>query len=217
MNSFQQKLEKINVPLDIKHFHEPDRDIVTWANKDLPKDIISIVVFSLTVFAVPIILTVILRVALFELLLQVLELGLLRFFREFPLQTLVVGILMFVWLGAVYLVVGMFRCLFWVEAVVISDRYIVLSRKGFWSPKEKRFRKEDVEFIGYGRYDPWNEGQLRISLDVVYQYKLLGLLPGIQSEELATFLRKKEKYQLFLYLQTVLKKRDWPTLDGKRN
>jgi len=187
MNSFQQNLEKVKVPLGIKYSHEPDKDVVKWANKDLPKDIISIVVFSLTVFAAPIILTGIFRVFLFEFLFQVLALGIPRLLREFPLQTLVAGILIFVWLGAVFLVLVIFRCLFWVETVIISDRYIVLSRKGFWSPKEKHFRKEDVKLIGYGRYDPWNEGELRISLNIVYQYKLLGFLPGIQSEELATF------------------------------
>jgi hypothetical protein len=210
MYPFQQNLETVNVPLGIKHSHEPDKDVVTWANKDLPKDIISIVVFFFVVFAVPIVLTGLFRLFLFEVLAK----GILRVFLEFSIQTLVLGILIFVWLGAVFLALVIFRCLFWVETVVISDRYIVVSRNGFWSPKEKRFRKEDVKLIGYGRYDPWNEGQLRISINIVYQHKLLGVLPGIQSEELATFLRKKEKYQLFLYLQTVLNKRGWPTLDG---
>lgn len=195
MNSSSHNLGKPKLPSGIVHYHEPDTDVVTWSNQDLPIHILSFVLWPTGLFLIPIFLTWLLRQDFVEAL----------------------PILAPAWLIALFLATLIFRRYFWKEMVVISDRSITLTRTGFFAPKEKRFQKENVLRISYEKYDPWRGGEILYSLNIVYRHKLLGVIPGIETEQLAFLARKRELYQLFLYLQIILEERGWRTMDERQS
>ena len=183
------KNKGITKPPNITHYSELDTDVVIWSNKDLPIDILSFIVWPLALFVLPLFCT-------------------WWLIQDF------VSVLILVWPLPIFLAILIFRTCLWQETVVISDESITLSRTGFFAPKEKSFRKEDVIRISYERYADLDGRPSNYPLNIVYRYKLLNFLPYAQeTAQLAQLVRKKEMYQLFLCLQTILERRGWPTFD----
>ena len=120
MNPYFSEPQKAKLPPGVEHHSEPGADVIIWSNKDLLKNNPLFVIFPMIILAFPIFCT-----WLFS-------------------QDLVAALpfLTFVWLGALFLATLMVRRRFWQETLVISDRNITLSRKGFLYQKRSCCEKK---------------------------------------------------------------------------
>jgi len=108
------------------------------------------------------------------------------------------------------LVVGffaVFRSLTWTEGIKISNGYIIIKRSGAFAPKTIQFAKQQVTALSFQRFHG-GEQEILPSLNLMYKDSLLKVHVE-KRVQLAFWMRRKEKYQLFLILQTILKERDW--------
>ena len=176
MNSPSQSIEEAELPSGITHYHESDRDVVTWSNRDLPINRWYFFLWPTIVLIFPTFFTWSLRHDLAASL---------------PFLTIV-------WLIALFFVALIVRPYFWQETIMITDDDLVLSRAGFFAPKARFFTKENIKKISYDRYDDEGSGGIIYSLKVIYHQKVLNLLSTEHTEILAIFARTRELYQLFL-------------------
>lgn len=91
--------------------------------------------------------------------------------------------------------------------IEINDTYITIMHTGCNTPKNKRFNKNVVLGISFENY-VLDGREVFPSLNILFTSKKWGIA-GQDREPLATWMRTKEKYQLFLLLQHILQEREW--------
>ena len=184
------------LPTGVHHRCEADADIIFWRNGDIPKN-------GGNLF--PLVFAVIFAVAF------VLYFSYQIFTGGLENKTLIeqIAILIFYivcWLplaGAL----SSLQSLTWFEAVKISDADITVIHSGRHAPQNKRLGKNIVVGIAFLRYQ-LDGREIVPSLNILYADQKAGF-DGVNREILATWMRTKEKHQLFLFLQHILQERKW--------
>jgi hypothetical protein len=186
----------LTLPQGVNHQKQQDYDIIAWSNRGIPKNKGNL--FILTVALILII--AIIAYFSYKLFTDGLDnktllkqLGIIFFY---PISWLL-------FLG----VLAAFQTLTHLEVVKISNTHIFVMRDGRNAPKNKRFNKDVVLGLSFENYR--SDGrEFYPSLNILFSARKLEF-SGQDREILATWMRTKEKYQLFLLLQHILKEREW--------
>lgn len=183
------------LPLGVKHKQEQDYDIVAWSNRN-----IAINKGLLFAFLAGLLLAIISMLLIINQLSMAFSNG-MTFSEQLPIifGIIVVGV-------PVVGVLFMFQSLTWFETIKISSQNIIILKSGRVAPKPKKFNKQIVlKFVFQESHDDGHTSTP--SLSIVYGEKW-GNRPQ-QREDIAFWMRAKEKHQLFLVLQHILKQRGW--------
>jgi hypothetical protein len=184
------------MPQGVVHQKQQDYDVVAWSNQEIP---INKGNFFVLTFAL---IFVIAFIAYFSY--KLFTGGL----HNMPLLQQIVILFFYIIPWLLFLGVLMsFHTLTHSEAVKISNTHISVIRTGRNTPKNKRFNKDIVLGISFERYK-LNGREHYPSLNILFEARKFGI-NGIDREILATWMRPKEKYQLFLLLQHILKEKGW--------
>lgn len=184
------------LPQGVTHQKQQDHDIVAWSNRGIPKNKGNLFILTVALIFVIAVITYY-GYKLFTGGLDnktLLEQLVLIFF--YPISWLL-------FLG----VLAAFQTLTHLEAVKISNTHIYVMRDGRNAPKNKRFNKDVVLGLSFENYHL--DGREHYpSLNILFSARKLEF-NGQDREILATWMRTKEKYQLFLLLQRILKEREY--------
>ena len=183
------------LPSGISHIHKPDTDIITWSNKNIAKDWSSFLVFIIF-WIMSIFVAGRLTYAFVAGEFTGVELPNKLFFLYF-----LVGSLCLI----LYLPIALYRAITESESIIISNTEIVLLRNSH----EKRFAKSDIFSLFFGRSKMGDGIDFMPALYIIYKKPLLGIHGGRSIEQLAQWMRIKEKRQLFFILEHIFKEREW--------
>jgi hypothetical protein len=195
-----QKNKETNVippfqlPRSVKLLPGEEADTIAWANKDVPKNVVSLLVMPLVWL---VLVAVVGRIAYALLTGEVASLPLLN--------------KLFVWLF--FLVFGWFAFrlptalkleLLGTETIIISDTEITINRPGY----NKQFEKNRVLGLWFGRFDTGDGMDIVPNLYIAYTDQILGVT-GRRTEQIAPWMRVKEKNELYLLMKQILEGRGW--------
>ena len=199
MNSAITDLRKAQLPLGVEHQHMPDYDIIGWSYRNTPINMVNFIAFVIgfmIAFAGALIFTYQLFSGVLSGKTLVEQIGTIVFFL----------LVWFVTLGALFTLIS----LTWFEAIKITDDMIVITRSGLGAPKSVGFTKKIV--LGLAFHTDQDDGHTMIpALSIVYGERW-GNRP-LKREQLAFWMRVKEKHQIFLLLQQILIERGWHILN----
>ncbi len=173
---------------------QPDVDVITWSNWQIPKNSYLYLAFFVGVL----ILT---PLALF--------LTSRLFFDLYNVTSITIGtgemlfallIILAAW-GAVAAMVYYLISLFWTETIKISNDEIRLQYSGPLSPKEKWFPENKIWCLSFERVGNDRDREARLTLNI---FDI-----DDKRQTLAYWLRAEENYQLFLLLKTIFGRRGW--------
>ncbi len=185
-----------SLPTGVKHQQQQNIDTVFWSNKNIPKNKLLVVAFTFGIlFVVGVTVYFTYQIYVTKLSAQT--------------SSGKLGIVIF-YLLCCLLVVGSFAMIYsltWTEAIKISNDYIIIKHFGAFAPKMTQLTKHQVLALSFQRFHGGDQ-EILPSLNLLYKDNLLTSHVE-KREQIAFWMRKKEKYQLFLILQTILKERDW--------
>ncbi len=195
-----QKDGEVNVippfqlPRGVKLLPGEEADTITWTNKDVPKSIISLLVIPLfwlgSAAAVG-------RIA-YALLTG--EIAGIPLWNKLFVWFFFVG---FGWL-VFRLPIALKSEILSTETVIISDAEIVINQSGY----NKRFEKKRVLGLWFGRFGTGDGMDIVPSLYIAYTDQIFGVA-GRRTEQIATWMRVKEKNELYLLMKHLLEERGW--------
>lgn len=187
------------LPQGVTHQKQQDYDIITWSNQDIAIDKWHVLLSLIAPFFSG-------AVALFFTVLLFYSLNDSSF--SFGSRIFIFFIFGFSWL----FVAG---SVFWLpmatrdETIKISDEHISLTYSGRGAPKkEKRFSKHIFLKLVFEKYGGADDTESYPVLYILYASQFLGF-DVKKKERLAIWMNKKDKYQIFLLLQQILKERNW--------
>ena len=186
----------------VKLQHSVEADTIVWTNKDVPKSIISLLVLPIFWLASA---AVVGRIAYALLTGEVAGLPLLN--------------KLFVWfffLGFGWLVLrtptAIKLGILDTETITISNNEILINRTDY----NKHFARKEVLGLWFGKYRTEDGGRsVEPTLYLAYRDRILGI-SGQRTEQLAFWMRVREKKELFLLMKRVFKARDW-NIEYKNN
>ena len=185
------RLEKRPFPGGI-HRRENGQDIITWKNKDLPKDLRLYILYPLSLLLLmP--LTIFLTARLWR---EVLNLSLVPFDRSYFYITLF--IVLVCWLGVTAILVVLLR-LSWTESIIIQDDTIFLTYDGLLAFGTKRIAAADIWQFSFEQLKYGNDQDSRYSVNIYHKRR----------QVIAYWMRKEEAHQLFLVLGRIIQRRGW--------
>lgn len=185
----------------LTHHNEPDVDIITWSNRETPKNTWLYLAFiGALVVIIP--LAFFLTSLLFDDLYS--QVGL----------SLNVGELLFSgfmvvasWVAVVAISHYLIR-LSWTESIKISKDELSLHYSGLFSPKAKRFTSNQIWRLSFERVGNERDRETRFTLNF---FDL-----NDKRHTLAYWIRDDENYQLFLLLSKIFEARGW-SVQNKSN
>lgn len=185
----------------LTHHNEPDVDIITWSNRETPKNTWLYLAFiGALVVIIP--LAFFLTSLLFDDLYS--QVGL----------SLNVGELLFSgfmvvasWAAVVAISHYLIR-LSWTESIKISKDELSLHYSGLFSPKAKRFTSNQIWRLSFERVGNERDRETRFTLNF---FDL-----NDKRHTLAYWIRDDENYQLFLLLSKIFEARGW-SVQNKSN
>ena len=179
--------------------NEPDIDIITWSNRQTPKN-----TWLFLAFVGSLIVTIPLAIFLTSLLFDDLygQAGL----RLGTGELLFSGFMVVAsWVGVVAISYYLIR-LSWTESIKISEDELSLHYSGLFSPKQRRFSSNQIWRLSFERVGNERDRESRFTLNV---FDL-----NDKRHTLAYWIRDDENYQLFLLLNKIFDTRGW-SVQGK--
>lgn len=177
------------------HRHEPDVDVITWSNKDTPKNTPLYLAFiGGLIVAAP--LAIFLTIRLFN---DIVGVG-----NNIILTTGELLVSAFIVLAGWGAVAGMSYYLIrlsWTESIRISNNELRLTYSGPLAPRGKRFAANQIWRLSFERVGNERDREARFTLNI---FNL-----DDRRETLAYWIRAEENYQLFLLLDKIFKQRGW--------
>lgn len=177
------------------HRHEPDVDVITWSNKDTPKNTPLYLAFiGGLIVAAP--LAIFLAIRLFN---DIVGVG-----NNIILTTGELLVSAFIVLAGWGAVAGMSYYLIrlsWTESIRISNDELRLIYSGPLAPRGKRFTANQIWRLSFERVGNERDRESRFTLNI---FNL-----DDRRETLAYWIRAEENYQLFLLLDKIFKQRGW--------
>ena len=174
--------------------NEPDIDVITWSNRETPKNIWLYLVFIGA-------LIVVIPLAFFLTSLFVDDLygqaGLSLSTGEFLFSSLMV---VASWAAVIALSYYLIR-LSWTESIRISNDELSLHYSGLFSPKERRFSSNQIWRLSFEKVGNERDRETRFTLNF---FDL-----NDKRHTLAYWIRDDENYQLFLLLGKIFDARGW--------
>jgi len=185
------RIEKRPFPGGI-HRRENGQDIITWKNKDLPKDLRLYILYPLSLLLLmP--LTLFLTTRLWR---EILNLSLVPFDRSYFYITLF--IVLVCWLGVTAILVVLLR-LSWTESIIIQDDTILLTYNGLLAFATKRIAAADIWQFSFEQLKYGSDQDSRYSVNIFHKRR----------QAIAYWMRKEEAHQLFLLLGRIIQRRGW--------
>ncbi len=183
-------------PPSITHHHKSDADIIYWSYRSVPKD-----KFLIASYLVGIFLWIAAIIYITSLLFTNNEARV--FMAKVVLLYFSIGgwVVTFYWLTVIL-------SLFSTEIIAISNTKIIHKQSGPFSHNEY-LNKDRIRGISFEKYAKSGEGwEMLPTLNILYSSKFLGF--SIERREVfAYWMRTKEKHQLYLLLESILKRRGW--------
>jgi hypothetical protein len=174
------------------HRRENGQDIVTWKNKDLPKDLRLYILYPLSLLLLmP--LTLFLTARLWR---EISNLSLVPFDRFYFYITLF--IVLICWLGVTAILVVLLR-LSWTESIIIQDDAILLAYNGLLAFATKRIAAADIWQFSFEQLKYGSDQDSRYSVNIFHKRR----------QVIAYWMRKEEAHQLFLLLGRIIQRRGW--------
>ena len=174
---------------------ESDVDIITWSNKETPKNAPLYLAFVAGFIVVT-------GLGIFLALRLLTDINRLR--SDIPIATgeivFSLIIVLISWAGVVLLGYYLIR-LSWTETIKISKDEIRLLYRGLFSPKEKRFPAHQIYRLSFERVGNERDRESRYTLNLFNLDE--------KRETLAYWIRAEENYQLFLLLDKIFTRRGW--------
>jgi hypothetical protein len=182
------------LPQGVTHQKQQDYDIVAWSNKNIAKDWSSFLVFI--VFWI---MSIFVAGRLTYALVAGEFTGVALPNKLFSLYFLVGSLCLIL-----YLPIALYRGVTATESIIISNTEVVLLK----SRHEKRFAKSEISSLLFGRSKIGDGIDFMPALYFIYKRQLWEV-QGMSNEQLALWMRIKEKRQLFFILEQILKERGW--------
>ncbi len=197
-NSYFIDSQKVKLPSGVEHQHTPDHDTIGWSYRNAPINMVNFIAF-LVGLLLAIISALVITYQIFSGALSdkalIEQLGIIVFFSLVWLVTF----------GALFTIIS----LTWFEAIKITNEAIIIARSGLGAPKAKGFNKKVVLELTFHTHQ--GDGHTFIpALSIVYGERW-GNKP-LKREQLAFWMRTKEKHQLFVLLQHILRQRGWDNI-----
>jgi|GEM_PF-3472865 len=185
----------------LTHHNEPDVDIITWSNRETPKNIWLYLAF-IGALVVTIPLALFLTSLLFDDLYNQAGLSLSTGELLFSGFMVVAS-----WVAVVAISHYLIR-LSWTESIKISKDELSLHYSGLFSPKAKRFTSNQIWRLSFERVGNERDRETRFTLNF---FDL-----NDKRHTLAYWIRDDENYQLFLLLNKIFEARGW-SVQNKSN
>ncbi|MCP5077865.1 MAG: hypothetical protein GY951_07385 [Psychromonas sp.] len=171
-------------------WHKADNDIMTWSNRQLPRNTKLFVVFVIVfVISAPI--------AIFlssQFITDVTTITLSKF--EVFTSLVVVAIAWGSTGGSLFYLIRFT----WVETITVSTDGVTLNYTGLLAPKEKFISNRDLWRLSFEKYGQERHTESRYTLNIFYDK---------ERATLAYWMRNEECYQLFLLLGQIFDSRGW--------
>jgi hypothetical protein len=185
------RIEKRPFPGGI-YRRENGQDIITWKNKDLPKDLRLYILYPLSLLLLmP--LTIFLTARLWR---EILNMRLAPFDRAYFYISLF--IVLICWLGVAAILVVFLR-LSWTESIIVQDDTILLTYDGLLAFGTKRIAAADIWEVSFEQLKYGHDQDSRYSLNIFHKRR----------QTIAYWMRKEEAHQLFLLLGRIMQRRGW--------
>ncbi len=188
--------KSLKLPSGVTLQQQREFDLIAWSNQEIPKNKGNLFVFTLALVFV--------FMGLSYFTYQLLMGGLNN-------KTLIeqIGIFIFYLLTWMILlgVLSIFQSLTWIETVKISETHITVLYSGRGASKNKRFNKDIVQGLSFENYH-LDGREFYPSINILFATRKFGIA-GRDRQIIANWMRTNEKYQLFILLQHILKKRGW--------
>lgn len=176
------------------HRHEPNVDVITWSNKDTPKNTPLYLAFIAT-------LIIVVPLAVFLTIRLVNDVGLSSNVMLTTGELLFSAFIVLVSWGAVAGISYYLMRLSWTETIKISDDEIRLLYSGPLAPKGKRFSANQIYRLSFEKVGNERDRETRFTLNI---FNL-----DDKRETLAYWIRAEENYRLFLLLDKIFSERGW--------
>lgn len=174
------------------YHQENEQDIITWKNKDLPKDLRLYILYSLSLLVL-LPLTLFLTTRLWR---EILNMSLVPIEGLFFFGSLL--IVLVCWLG-VATILYVFLRLSWTESLVIQDEFILLKYDGLFSFRTKQIATADIWQFSFEQLQYGSDQDSRYSVNIFHKRR----------QGIAYWMRKQEAHQLFLLIGRIIQRRGW--------
>jgi hypothetical protein len=174
------------------YHQENGQDIISWKNKDLPKDLRLYIVYTLS-------LLILIPLALFltaRLWREISNMSLVPLDSLFFFGSLL--IVLVCWLG-VASILYVFLRLSWTESVIIQDKYLLLKYDGLLSFRTKQIATADIWQFSFEQLQYGSDQDSRYSVNIFHKRR----------QAVAYWMRKQEAHQLFLLIGRIIQRRGW--------
>ncbi len=181
-------MDKTSIP-GITYHRKPEIDLIVWSNKNVPKNQFFFLVGLVAWFLWTAIIIYVTSLLFKE--------------RSLDEKAILAYILIFGWLVSLFLPITLLS-IFSTVTIIISEAEIIHVRSGLLAHK-KRLKKGQVKGISFGHYNTLDGPEMLPTLNIMYQGKLIFQ----KRETIALWMRTREKHQLYLLLESILKERGW--------
>jgi hypothetical protein len=170
---------------------EQDHDVITWTNKDLPRETRLYSIYGVSLFAM-------LPIAIFLSI---------RLWREafLPVALTVQGALLFslfivivCWLVIGGILYTLLR-LTWTETITINQDGVTITQHGFLSWKPQHIPVADIWKLSFEKYKSRRDQESRYTVNIFHKRR----------HALAYWMRKEEAHQLYQLLSRIFNQRGW--------